>query len=149
MDPHEATYDDLHRHRCFTPIRQPMKLNDFLPLAVVCLAVLSLCASETHAGGLGAREGVTTATDDDNGNGADTSEAQNEHPLPGPSTVANIHPALSSADSNGVEQQTALGPQYRLNGNAELGGTSEKPDLSAMTKNPDADRYTFGLRMTF
>jgi hypothetical protein len=57
------------------------------------------------------------------------------------------NPGEGSDNRNGPE--TALGPQYRLNGNAELGVTIEKSDVSAITANPDADRYTFGLRMTF
>ena len=87
-------------------------------------------------------------TGDGGDNGRDISKTP-ERPFPERSTVADIHPALWGAEHNGVEGQTALGPQYRLNDNAELGGMTEKSDVSAMTANPDVDRYTFGLRVTF
>ena len=89
-----------------------------------------------------------TGDGSDNGNSPNTSKAP-ERPLPERSTVAEFHPALLGAERNGVEGKTALGPQYRLNDNAELGGMTERSDVSAVTTNPDADRYTFGLHMTF
>jgi hypothetical protein len=130
-----------------------MKSSAFASLVVVCVAALTPFANSTHANvhlWVADDERSANGPNDgsDNGNGPDISEAP-ERPLPERSTVADIDPALRGAEHDGVEGETALGPQYRLNADAELGGTTEKSDVSAMTTNPDADRYTFGLRMTF
>ena len=63
--------------------------------------------------------------------------------------MADIHPVFTGADGSGVESETALGPQYRLSSNVVLGGSIEKPDLFADNANAGAERYTFGLRITF
>lgn len=153
MGPEEATYDDLVASTSSLRIGQTMKSSAFASLVVVCVAALAPLANSTHANvrlwvADDERSANNSSDGSANGNGLDTSNAP-ERPLPGRSTMADFHPALWGAGHNGVEGETALGPQYRLNGNAELGGTTEKSDVSAMTTNPDADRYTFGLRMTF